>query len=144
MPAQSRRDKEEMALRRQEAGPGYKVALRLTAVAMAVGDFVSMWVFHAPYWIPGKLGFLIATIYGVPGFAPFLALFLILWYNPPQKKVQEKPPTTSGAPQTDTTTTKVRCLHCQHVQAVPRSQMTFVCEQCGAHLKRGAAATDSS
>jgi hypothetical protein len=59
MPARSRRDKEEMALRRQEAGPGYKVALRLTMVAMVVGGFVSMVVFHAPQYIGGKPGFLL-------------------------------------------------------------------------------------
>jgi ribosomal protein S27E len=62
----------------------------------------------------------------------------------PPKTVQEKPPTTSGAPQTDTTTTKVRCLHCQHVQTVPVSQKTFSCEQCKAHLKRRTAPATSS
>jgi hypothetical protein len=29
-----------------------------------------------------------------------------------------------------------RCNHCQHVQAVPLSQETWVCEQCGTKLKR--------
>src|SRR5579884_1650264 len=120
MAAKSRRDKEEMALRRHEAGLGYKVALRLTIVAALVGGIVSLFAFHAPLYIGGKLGFLLGgflifLIYGGPGFAPFFALFLILWYNPPQKKVQEKPPATSGAPQIDTTTAEVRCLHCQHV-----------------------------
>jgi hypothetical protein len=38
------------------------------------------------------------------------------------------------ATQTDTNSTKVRCLHCQHVQTVPVSQPTFVCEQCKAHI----------
>lgn len=134
MAARSRRDKEEMALRRQQAGPGYKVALRLTMVAMLVGGFVSMRVFHAPRWIPGELGFLlggwlIVLIYGCAGFAPFLALYLILWYNPPQKKASEEPPT-------ETTTTNVACPHCRHVQAVARNQPTFVCEQCDAQLRR--------
>lgn len=90
MPAQSR--KREMTIRRQEAGLGYKVALRLTLVAAVLGGVVSMWVSDAPLWIGGKLGFLlggwlIALIYGGPGFAPFFAFYLILWYNPPQKKV---------------------------------------------------------
>jgi hypothetical protein len=64
----------------------------------------------------------------------------------PPKKVQEKPPTTSGAPQTDAheKSTKVRCHNCQHVQTVPRSQPTFVCEQCKAHLKRRTAPARSS
>jgi hypothetical protein len=71
--------------------------------AMVVGAVVSMVVFHAPLYIGGRLGFLlggwiIVLIYGGAGFAPFLALFLILWYNPPRKKMQEKPPTTSGSP----------------------------------------------
>jgi hypothetical protein len=38
------------------------------------------------------------------------------------------------AAQTDTNSTKVRCLHCQHVQTVPVSRPTFVCEQCKAHI----------
>jgi hypothetical protein len=51
--------------------------------------------------------------------------------------MQEEPPIASGAPQTDARekSTKVKCLHCQHVQTVPVSQETFVCEQCKAHLK---------
>ncbi|MGH3557711.1 MAG: hypothetical protein ACRDUT_03475 [Mycobacterium sp.] len=64
----------------------------------------------------------------------------------PQKMVQEKLPTTSGAPATDAheECTKVRCLHCQHVQTVPVSQETFSCEQCNAHLKRRTAPANSS
>jgi ribosomal protein S27E len=42
--------------------------------------------------------------------------------------------TAQAAEKTDTTTTKMRCLRCQHVQTVPRSQPTFTCEQCKAHL----------
>jgi ribosomal protein S27E len=38
------------------------------------------------------------------------------------------------AAEADTNSTKVRCLHCQHVQTVPVSQPTFVCEQCKAHI----------
>jgi ribosomal protein S27E len=30
----------------------------------------------------------------------------------------------------------VRCHHCRHVQAVTASPSTFVCEQCGAMLRR--------
>jgi membrane associated rhomboid family serine protease/ribosomal protein S27E len=44
--------------------------------------------------------------------------------------------TAQAAGKTDTTTTNVGCPNCPHVQAVPRSQPTFVCEQCGAKLKR--------
>ena len=32
--------------------------------------------------------------------------------------------------------TNVRCHNCQHVQAVPASQPTFVCEKCNTKLKR--------
>jgi hypothetical protein len=32
--------------------------------------------------------------------------------------------------------TNLRCNRCQHVQAVPLSQSTFVCEECGTKLKR--------
>lgn len=41
--------------------------------------------------------------------------------------LQELAPAKSG---------KVKCRHCQHVQAVPLSQQTFVCEQCNTKLKR--------
>jgi ribosomal protein S27E len=52
--------------------------------------------------------------------------------------------TAQAAEKTDTAITKVRCLHCQHVQPVPRSQPTFVCEQCKAHLKRHTAPAESN
>jgi len=97
-----RRSKYELAMRRQEAGLWYQAALWLTAAAAAVGGLVSMFAFHIP--TGGAVGFfrlgrlLRVLIYGSPGFAPFLALYLILWYNPPRKKRQEKPPTTSGGP----------------------------------------------
>jgi ribosomal protein S27E len=63
----------------------------------------------------------------------------------PPEKVQENPPTTSDAPETEAheTYTKVRCNHCQHVQTVPVNQATFSCEQCRAHLKRAAAPAKS-
>ncbi|MGB8390952.1 superinfection immunity protein [Mycobacterium sp.] len=32
--------------------------------------------------------------------------------------------------------TNVKCYKCQHVQAVPLSQPTFICEQCNTKLKR--------
>jgi hypothetical protein len=44
--------------------------------------------------------------------------------------------TAQAAEKTDTTTTKERCLHCQHVQTVPVSQETYSCQQCKARLKR--------
>ena len=44
--------------------------------------------------------------------------------------------TAQSAEKTNTTTTNVRRLHCQHVQTVPVSQETFSCEQCNAHLER--------
>ena len=44
--------------------------------------------------------------------------------------------TARAAEKTDTTTAKVKCLHCEHVQTVPVSQETVSCEQCGASLKR--------
>lgn len=40
----------------------------------------------------------------------------------------KKPPPTKS--------TKVRCHHCQHVQAVPVNQLKFDCEECGTKLKR--------
>jgi hypothetical protein len=92
MAAQSQIGKEEMAARRQEAGLGYKVALRLALLAAMVGGFVSLVAFHAPVVPIRAVGFLIFLIWGTPGFAPFFALYLILWYHPPQKTVRDKPP----------------------------------------------------
>jgi hypothetical protein len=49
-----------------------------------------------------------------------------------------------AAAKTDTTTATVRCWVCQHVSAVPQSQPTLVCEQCGAHLNRRTGPANSS
>ena len=43
---------------------------------------------------------------------------------------------TPSAPNNSQKSTKVRCFKCQRVQAVPRSQPTFKCAECGAKLKR--------
>jgi hypothetical protein len=32
--------------------------------------------------------------------------------------------------------TNLRCNKCQHVQAVPQGQLSFVCDGCGTKLKR--------
>jgi len=49
---------------------------------------------------------------------------------PPYRPPKAAPKQPSGK------STKVRCHHCQHVQTVPLSQQTFVCEECGTNLKR--------
>jgi hypothetical protein len=46
----------------------------------------------------------------------------------PPPKPHRADNTAQAAEQTDTTTTNVGCPNCQHVQPVPRSQPTFVCE----------------
>jgi ribosomal protein S27E len=38
---------------------------------------------------------------------------------------------------------KVKCQHCQHIQAVPTSQQTFTCDECGTKLKRRAKPSNS-
>jgi hypothetical protein len=45
----------------------------------------------------------------------------------------DAPPPQKRAPRQHT---MVTCHNCQHVQAVPLSQETFVCEHCGTKLKR--------
>jgi Uncharacterised protein family UPF0547 len=40
-------------------------------------------------------------------------------------------------------TSKVKCHHCQHVQAVPLNQSTFQCEQCDTKLRRRTTPTKS-
>jgi membrane associated rhomboid family serine protease/ribosomal protein S27E len=54
---------------------------------------------------------------------------------------RQSTPSASNTPQKST---NVRCHNCEHVQAVPLSQPTFVCEQCGAKLKRRTAPAKSS
>jgi len=49
------------------------------------------------------------------------------------KSTKVTPKSTKVTPGKSTT---VRCHQCQHVQVVPLSQSTFVCEQCKATLKR--------
>jgi ribosomal protein S27E len=41
-------------------------------------------------------------------------------------------------------TSKVKCHKCEHVQSVPASQQTFVCEECGTKLKRRTAPAKGS
>jgi predicted RNA-binding Zn-ribbon protein involved in translation (DUF1610 family) len=57
----------------------------------------------------------------------------------PQIKTRYTPSTTPGA-----NSATVRCKSCQHVQLVPASQETFLCEHCKAHLKRRTAPAESS
>jgi hypothetical protein len=47
---------------------------------------------------------------------------------------------TSDAAQAEEPSTRVKCSKCPHVQRVPLSQTNFTCEECGARLKRKAAA----
>ncbi|MGO9924795.1 MAG: rhomboid family intramembrane serine protease [Mycobacterium sp.] len=46
------------------------------------------------------------------------------------------PQSTPSAPNTPQKPTKVKCFKCEHVQAVPLSEATFECAECGAKLKR--------
>ncbi len=66
---------------------------------------------------------------------------------PPIPTVHSRPPTPPKlaapepkvhAPQKPArgNSTNVRCYHCQHVQAVPVTESTFVCTQCNTKLKR--------
>ncbi len=61
-----------------------------------------------------------------------------LWAAPPvvnkPASTGQKPPVVKSAGQA----VRARCHKCQHVQAVPADQATFVCEECGAKLKRKA------
>jgi hypothetical protein len=57
-----------------------------------------------------------------------------LWGVPPEAQANPAVPTM---PKPYAATTKnVRCHACQHVQAVPVTQSTFICEECGTSLKR--------
>ena len=57
-----------------------------------------------------------------------------LWGVPPESQTKAAVPTM---PKPHAATTKnVRCNACQHVQAVPITQSTFPCEECGTRLKR--------
>jgi predicted RNA-binding Zn-ribbon protein involved in translation (DUF1610 family) len=50
----------------------------------------------------------------------------------------EPSPTKAVATTPAVKTSNLRCFRCEHVQAVPLSQMTFTCEECGQELKRRA------
>ena len=56
-----------------------------------------------------------------------------LWGTPPQST-----PIALDAPQklAPRQSANVKCHKCQHVQAVPLSQPTFMCEKCNTKLKR--------
>lgn len=89
------------------------------------------------------------ALLGVLVVFPYMCVQTLSWMGAGLDKVEERAwrrdrIARRAAAKTDTTTATVRCWVCQHVSAVPQSQPTFVCEQCGAHLERGTAATDSS
>jgi membrane associated rhomboid family serine protease/ribosomal protein S27E len=46
------------------------------------------------------------------------------------------PQSTPSVPNGPQKSTKIKCFKCEHVQAVPRSQETFECAECGAKLRR--------
>jgi hypothetical protein len=113
--------------------------LAVAVAGIAVGTGVAMFVINvnnpALNAICGMLAF--ATL---PGFAFGRGVG-----RARERRRLNKRRRSSGAPGTEAqeTSTKVRCLHCQHVQTVPVSQPTFVCEQCKAHLKRRTAPAKS-
>ena len=46
------------------------------------------------------------------------------------------PQSTTSAPNTPQKSTKIKCVKCEHVQAVSLGEATFECSECGAKLKR--------
>jgi hypothetical protein len=58
--------------------------------------------------------------------------------NAPPKTPSDKSDSTPNLPPTTPSgnSTKVKCHHCQHVQMVPVSQQSFVCDECGTKLQR--------
>jgi hypothetical protein len=53
-----------------------------------------------------------------------------------QEPAPVKDPLTEIAKSPSVKSKKARCRKCQHVQAVPASQLTYVCEECGTELRR--------
>jgi hypothetical protein len=109
---------------------GTHVAVQFGAADPSLSRTITGWVFEAP-WL-AFLGF---------------AVYVYRKRSAGRKRVSEQERiaakaraeagdnTAQGLEKTDTATTTVRCPNCQHAQAVPRSQPTFVCEGCNAHLK---------
>ena len=52
------------------------------------------------------------------------------------RRSRTAPQSAPEAPTAPRTFTNVGCPSCGHVQAVPRNQQVYVCEQCGAKLRR--------
>jgi hypothetical protein len=89
------------------------------------------------------------ALLGVLVVFPYMCVQTLSWMGAGLDKVEERAwrrdrIARRAAAKTDTTTTTVRCWVCQHVSAVPRSQPTFVCEQCGAHLNNRTGPANSS
>jgi len=62
----------------------------------------------------------------------------------PGKILDERPTEKTTKTPAPRKTRSIRCFNCGHVQAVPLSQETFVCEQCGTKLKRSTTAVKGS
>jgi hypothetical protein len=110
---------------------GAYLAIQFGAANPSLARTIAGWVFEAP-WL---------------AFLAFMAFYLLakrsaarklgLAQAAEQERIAAKARadnTARAAEKTDTTTTKVRCLHCQHVQTVPLNESTFVCEQCKAPI----------
>jgi hypothetical protein len=111
-------------------GPWYVgayLAVQFGAANPSLARTITGWVFEAAW-----LAFLAFALYWVRGRSAARKLALARSTGQAQEtEVHEK-------------CTNVRCYNCQHVQTVPVSQETFVCEQCKAHLKRRTAPAKSS
>ena len=110
---------------------GTYLAVQFGSANPSLARTITGWVFEAP-WLACLGGF--------------------IFYMRAERSAARKRASAQAAEQeriaakdkTDATTVNVGCPNCQHVQAVPRSQPTFVCEQCKAHLKRRTASANGS
>ena len=111
---------------------GAYLAVQFGAANPSLARTITAWVFEAPW-----LAFLAFAIYRFRRFRQRLRRERAA-FERRDRIAHRADNTAQAAEKTDPTTTKVRCLHCQHAQTVPVSQETFACEQCKAHLKRPA------
>jgi Flp pilus assembly protein TadB len=130
------------------------MAMNLATISQAgVGSDLSetFWLFRRLAWLVRGIFWALKELYqhllvGIPVAILLISvlIFVVVRRLRRQRIADRADNTAESAVKTDACTTSVGCPNCQHVQALPRNQEVYVCEQCNAHLKRATAPAKSS